>query len=48
MLRNNDTTTNSTGAFSLGTTVGPHYGLTDIITGTISAVWYFGSTPGPR
>ncbi len=48
VLRNNDTTTNSTGAFSLGTTVGPHYGLTDIITGTISAVWYFGSTPGPR
>ena len=32
--------------FSLGTTFGPGYGLADIISGSVSAVWYFGGQPG--
>jgi len=31
--------------FSIGTTVGPNYSLADIITGSISAVYYFGNAP---
>ncbi len=46
VLSTNDTTTAASSAFGIGTTVGPHYGLTDIITGTVSAIWYFGATPG--
>jgi hypothetical protein len=45
-LRNNDTNTDSRSGFSIGTTVGPHYGLDQIISGSISAVWYFGASPG--
>lgn len=44
-LSTNDTTTTSNSSFRLGTTIGPNYGLADIITGTISAVWYFGGSP---
>lgn len=35
-----------TSGFGLATTVGPNYGLADIIGGSISAVWYFGGAPG--
>lgn len=45
-LRNNDTNTSASSGFSIGTTVGPHYGLDQIISGSVSAVWYFGGTPG--
>lgn len=48
VLSTNDTTTTSTSAFRLGTTVGPNYGLADIISGSISAVWYFGGAPGAQ
>lgn len=48
VLSSNDTTTTSTSAFRLGTTLGPSYGLADIITGSISAVWYFGGAPGAQ
>lgn len=48
ITRNNgprtDTTTSNSG-FGLGTTVGPNYGLADIIQGSLSAVWYFGGAP---
>lgn len=37
------TTSNSN--FGFGTTVGPGYGLADIISGSLSAVWYFGGAP---
>ncbi len=39
-------TTVSESSFTLGTTVGPNYSLADIITGSISAVYYFGNAPG--
>lgn len=38
-------TTTSQSSFGLGTTVGPGYGLADIISGSLSAVWYFGGAP---
>lgn len=38
------TTTRSSGEFTLGTTIG-NYSLSDIISGSISAVWYFGGAP---
>jgi hypothetical protein len=38
-------TTTSNNAFNFGTTVGPSYSLADIITGSISAVYYFGNAP---
>jgi hypothetical protein len=38
-------TTVSESLFTVGTTVGPQYGLADIITGSISAVYYFGNAP---
>lgn len=43
---NNDTTRVSSSNFGIATTVGPNYSLADIITGSISAVYYFGSAPG--
>lgn len=46
VLSSNDTTTSSASGFGIGTTVGPHYGLDQIISGSISAVWYFGAAPG--
>lgn len=46
VLSTNDTTTASSSGFGIGTTVGPHYGLDQIISGSISAVWYFGASPG--
>jgi hypothetical protein len=46
VLSSNDTTTSSASGFGIGTTVGPHYGLDQIISGSISAVWYFGASPG--
>lgn len=36
--------TSSRGEFGLGTTIG-NYSLSDIITGSVSAVWYFGGSP---
>ncbi|MDO9018516.1 MAG: hypothetical protein Q8S73_28190 [Deltaproteobacteria bacterium] len=45
-LRNNDTETGSQSGFGIGTTIGPNYGLAEIISGSLSAVWYFGGTPG--
>jgi hypothetical protein len=45
-LRNNDTETGSRSSFGIGTTIGPNYGLAEIISGSLSAVWYFGSSPG--
>jgi hypothetical protein len=42
--RVSSTTTNSTGQFNLGTTIG-NYSLADIISGSLSAVWYFGGSP---
>lgn len=42
--RVSSTTTNSQGQFSLGTTIG-NYSLSDIISGSLSAVWYFGGSP---
>lgn len=38
-------TTTSNNAFNFGTTVGPNYSLSEIITGSISAVYYFGNAP---
>jgi len=46
VISTNDTTTSSSNSFGLGTTVGPNYGLTEIITGSLSAIWYFGAGPG--
>ena len=46
VLSTNDTTTASSSGFGIGTTVGPHYGLDQIISGSVSAVWYFGAAPG--
>ncbi|MBL8600959.1 MAG: hypothetical protein JNK72_03450 [Myxococcales bacterium] len=46
LRRNGDTVEVSSTNFTLGTTLGPHYGLADIISGSISAVWYFGGAPG--
>jgi hypothetical protein len=34
--------------FGLGTTVGPNYGLGDILSGAISVIYYFGSAPGTQ
>ncbi len=45
-ISNNDTNTASSSGFGIGTTVGPNYALADIITGSLSAVWYFGGSPG--
>lgn len=44
--RNSDTTRISSSDFALGTTLGPNYSLSDIITGSVSAVYYFGNAPG--
>lgn len=41
-------TTASASGFSIGTTVGPNYSLAEMITGSISAVYYFGSAPGTQ
>lgn len=38
-------TTVSETALAIGTTVGPQYSLADIISGSISAVYYFGNAP---
>ncbi len=38
-------TTNSASLFNASTTVGPGYSLAEIITGSISAVYYFGNAP---
>lgn len=46
VLSTNDTTTSSASGFGIGTTVGPHYGVAEIVTGTISVIWYFGGSPG--
>lgn len=46
LRRNGDTVEVSSSNFNIGTTVGPHYGLADIINGSVSAVWYFGGAPG--
>lgn len=43
--RNSDTTRIASGRFSLATTIGPDYSLADIITGSVSAVYYFGNAP---
>lgn len=48
VLSTNDTTTSSSSSFGIGTTVGPGYGLDEIISGSLSAVWYFGGSPGAR
>lgn len=45
VLSTNDTTTITSSGFGIGTTVGPNYGLDQIISGSISAVWYFGGAP---
>lgn len=42
--RVSSTTTASAGEFTLGTTIG-NYSLADIISGSLSAVWYFGGSP---
>jgi len=39
------TDTASASAFGIATTVGPNYSLSDIIGGSISAVYYFGNAP---
>ena len=41
-------TTASASGLSVGTTVGPNYSLAEMITGSISAVYYFGSAPGTQ
>lgn len=46
IVATNTVTTVSNSTFNIGTTVGPHYGLDQIINGSISAVWYFGASPG--
>jgi hypothetical protein len=46
IVATNTVTNVSSSTFNIGTTVGPHYGLDQIINGSISAVWYFGSSPG--
>jgi hypothetical protein len=45
LRRNGDSVEISNSSFGIGTTLGPHYGLQDIINGSISAVWYFGNAP---
>ena len=42
---NRETSTTGSG-FGISTTVGPNYSLAEILSGSISAVWYFGSSPG--
>ena len=42
---NRETSTTASG-FGIATTVGPNYSLADILSGSISAVWYFGGSPG--
>lgn len=44
----NFTASSSQSGLSVGTTFGPGYGLADIISGSISAVWYFGGQPGSQ
>lgn len=46
VVATNTVTNVSNSTFGIGTTVGPHYGLDQIISGSISAVWYFGGSPG--
>lgn len=45
LRRNSNTTREASGRFNLATTIGPDYSLADIISGSISAVYYFGNAP---
>ncbi len=45
LRRNGNSSEISRSTFNIGTTIGPHYGLADIINGSVSAVWYFGNAP---
>jgi len=45
LRRNGDSVEVSQSNFGIGTTLGPSYGLADIINGSISAVYYFGNAP---